>query len=466
MGTVAIVVLAGLSAALALILVRASAARARMARSFAVLESVAAVGERDLAVESTLQEITEALVPAVADFCVIDVIVEGRPLRAAVRVGPGGPPGIEEGLSRRTPSLPVETVVGSVDAPPVARLRRDLSEADLEKLAHDPGDRAFLRRIGMRSFVILPLRARGRTTGALTLAVAWSGRRYGTETARFFRVLKGRVSLALDNAGLFSDLGRAERARAEIAETLQRGLLPPPLPHIPGWSAAAMYRPAGAENEVGGDFYDAFPVADGWMVVVGDVTGRGARAASITGQARYTLRTAASLTGDPLVALATLNRALLGRRDSALCTVAAFTLPEDPTQPVRLAVAGHPPPMLVVGESVVETVASGPLLGAFEDVEWSLQRLRVEAGQLLVVITDGVTEAPGPRGRFGEERLRSLLATTPSPVAVVQRLEGAMHEFTEGRFVDDAAILALARTADERGAGADRSFGDLHPLVA
>jgi serine phosphatase RsbU (regulator of sigma subunit)/ketosteroid isomerase-like protein len=244
----------------------------------------------------------------------------------------------------------------------------------------------------------------------------------------------------------------SERARAEIAETLQRGLLPPPLPHIPGWSAAAMYRPAGVENEVGGDFYDAFPVEGGWMIVIGDVTGRGARAASITAQARYTLRTAAILTGDPLLALATLNRALLARRDSALCSVAALSLSEDPEQPVRIAVAGHPPPLLVDGEAVAEAGAQGPLLGAFADAEWSLERVPVGPGQQLVVITDGITEAPGAEGRFGETRLRAELAGATSPVLAVQRLEGALHAFTAGKLDDDAAILAISRAG---GVGAE-----------
>ena len=81
-------------------------------------------------------------------------------------------------------------------------------------------------------------------------------------------LVRGRRALRLERSGVVADLERAERAqRAEIAETLQRGLLPPPLPHIPGWSLAAMYRPAGAENEVGGDFYDVFRVAGGWMLV-------------------------------------------------------------------------------------------------------------------------------------------------------------------------------------------------------
>ncbi|HSK48940.1 MAG TPA: PP2C family protein-serine/threonine phosphatase [Solirubrobacterales bacterium] len=261
-------------------------------------------------------------------------------------------------------------------------------------------------------------------------------------------------------------LGRSERERAEIAATLQRGLLPPPLPHIPGWSAAAMYRPAGAENEVGGDFYDAFPVVGGWMVVIGDVTGRGARAASVTGQARYTLRTAAVLTGDPLVALATLNRALLARRDSSLCSVAALTLPEDPSQPARLAVAGHPPPLLVDGEAVAETGVSGPLLGAFEDAEWGAGLVAVAPGQQLVLITDGITEAAGEEGRFGEDRLRAELAGASSPVLAVQRLEGALHAFTAGRLDDDAAILAIARSTSAAPEDPEFATDTMQPLAA
>ncbi len=467
MGALVVVVLALLAVALAVLLALSLSRTRRVTRRFEVLEDIATVADRGGSVEEVLGAITGVLVPAVADFCMVDVISEGRVRRAAVSVSPGGPTGMRDGLFGRTPSLPAAMVDAPADRVPEPRLRERVSDADLHELSHDPEDLDFLRGIGMRSFINSALRARGQTTGALTLATAWSRRRYRADDERFVRVLSGRVALALDNAGLFTDLGRSERARAEIAQTLQHGLLPPPLPHIRGWAAAAMYRPAGAENEVGGDFYDAFPVAGGWMLVIGDVTGRGARAASITGQARYTLRTAAALTGDPLVALSTLNRALLARRDSALCSVAAFALSEDPAQPVRLAVAGHPPPLLVDGESVIETVAPGPLLGAFEDAEWTLERAPVEPGQQLVVITDGITEACGAGGRFGEERLRAELAGATSPVVAVQRLEGALHEFTEGALVDDAAMLALARTGADAGEEAGGSLRTgLQPLAA
>ncbi len=467
MSALAIVVLAALSVVLAVLLALSVARTRRVTRRFKVLEDIATVADQGSSVEEVLGAITGVIVPAVADFCMVDVISDGSARRAAVSVASGGSEDIRETLLRRTPSLPPAMVGAPADRVPEPRHRERVSESDLDELAHDSEDREFLGGIGMRSFINAPLRARGQTTGALTLATAWSRRRFRADDERFVRVLAGRVALALDNAGLFTDLGRSERARAEIAETLQHGLLPPPLPHIRGWAAAAMYRPAGAENEVGGDFYDAFPVAGGWMLVIGDVTGRGARAASITGQARYTLRTAAALTGDPLVALSTLNRALLARRDSALCSVAAFALSEDPAQPVRLAVAGHPPPLLVDGESVTETVAPGPLLGAFEDAEWTLERAPVEPGQQLVVITDGITEACGRGGRFGEERLRAELAGATSPVVAVQRLEGALHEFTEGALVDDAAILALARTRVDGGEEAGGSMrAALRPLAA
>ena len=222
----------------------------------------------------------------------------------------------------------------------------------------------------------------------------------------------------LDNAGLFSDLERAEEARAEIAETLQHGLLPPPLPHIPGWSVAASYRPAGAENEVGGDFYDAFPAAGGWMLVIGDVTGRGARAASVTAQARYTLRTAAALTGDPA------GRALdpqpgpaRPRRLRALQRRRAGDL-RGPAE--AGADRGRRPPAAAAGRrrsgrprwpgpgrcSAPSPTPSGASTTAF-----------VEPGQQLVVVTDGIAEASGPE--------RALRRGAPARRARRRRRPGA-----------------------------------------
>ena len=443
---IAVVALAALALLVAVLVVRERKARKR----FRILGEIAAVSDAGGTLEDTLDAICAILVPDFADFCMIDLIKDGKAERAAVRLAPGAWLGVEERLAERRPSIPGHMIAGSGAASMEPRFFQKMTDDDLRDLAEGTRDLELLRRLGPRSAVTVALNARGRVTGALTLGVGWSGRRYRREDARFAWILSGRVALALDNSGLFADLEQAEKARAEIAEVLQRGLLPSPLPHIPGWSVAATYRPAGAENEVGGDFYDVFRVPGGWMLVIGDVTGRGARAASITAVARYTLRTAAMLSDDPLVALRTLNHVLLSRGDSALCSLAALTLSEDRFEPIRLAVAGHPPPLLVDGESVAEVAGAGPVLGAFDDAEWSIVRCEVEPGQQLVVVTDGITEAQGPEGRFGEPRLHDHLRGATNPALIVQRLERSLHSFTEGRHDDDVAMLAIARTPRDR----------------
>ena len=181
-----------------------------------------------------------------------------------------------------------------------------------------------------------------------------------------------RIALALENARIASE-------RSEIAETLQKGLRPPPIPHIPGWSVAALYRPAGTENMIGGDFYDLFRIEDGWMLVIGDVTGHGARAASIAAVARNTLRTAGSMTGSPLDALCQLNRALLAQRGGALCSVAALTL----NWPVGTAGRRRRrrPPSAAADFGPARSARSppeGPVLGAFDDASLGAGEGRVE----------------------------------------------------------------------------------------
>lgn len=433
---------------LALLLLAVSQLRARReARRFRVLDEIARASDRASDLAETLDAIIEILVPAIADFAMIDVIRDGEVERAATKVSRRAGSAAAAGIAGRQPSTPASMLEAEQGDALRPRFLEEVGEKELRDLAHDEQDLEFLRGLGMRSAITAALRARGRLIGAVTLGTAWSGRRYRRHDAGFARVLSGRIALALDNAGLFADLERVQRERAEIAATLQHGLLPPPLPRIPGWCAAAMYQPAGAENEVGGDFYDAFPITGGWMLVIGDVTGKGAAAASITAQARYTLRTAAWLSGDPLVAFGTLNTALLARSDSALCSAIAFTLSSNSREPVRVAVAGHLPPLLIDGGRVSEIAEAGPVLGAFRDASWDLAHTSVGPGQQLIAVTDGVTEAAGPGGRFGERRLHAELGGAEEPDVLLGRLEQALHSFTEGRLEDDAAALAIAPSA-------------------
>jgi serine phosphatase RsbU (regulator of sigma subunit)/ketosteroid isomerase-like protein len=417
----------------------------RVNRRFQVLDEIAKVVDAGGALEETLAKIAEILVPEVGDFCTIDLIEEGGIRRAVARVCGPDAGANQEKLAARTPVLQGQMASTASREQVEPRFFEYVDEEALREVAADGEDLEFLLGLQIRAGVTVELRARGKPTGMLTIGVrSHSGRHLSDSDVHFASVLAGRVALALDNAGLFSELERSVRERAEIAETLQRGLLPPPLPHIPGWSVAATYRPAGAENEIGGDFYDAFRIAGGWMVVIGDVTGRGAQAAAVTAHARYTLRTAAALTGDPVMALTTLNRELLARRGTALCSVAAMALSDDPGEPVQLAVAGHLPPLLVDGDAVVEVSGPAPVLGAFAEESWTVQSTEVGPGQQIVVVTDGVTEAVGSEGRFGEERLHARLAGSTGPAQAAAGIEGALHEFTGGTLEDDAAILAIA----------------------
>jgi serine phosphatase RsbU (regulator of sigma subunit)/ketosteroid isomerase-like protein len=413
-------------------------------RRFRMFDEISRAADEGASLDETLEAIAAIIVPELADICGIDVVEDDRVRRVTVRADGPEAGAVEAGLKARGPRLQEEIASAAGPRGQEPRLIELASEEDMREFAVDEEDFAFLNGLGIRYTVTVELRARGRLTGMMTISVGPSGRRFRASDVDFINILAGRVALNLDNAGLFSNLERSERERAEIAETLQRGLLPPPLPHIPGWSVAATYRPAGAENEIGGDFYDVFRIAGGWMVVIGDVTGRGAQAAAVTAHARYTLRTAAALTGDPVIALRTLNRELLVRQGAALCSVAAMAIGEDPSEPIRLAVAGHPPPLLVDGETVVEAGSTAPVLGAFSDDAWKVEEITLGPEQQLVVVTDGVTEAAGSEGRFGEDRLRAELAGVRSPALAAQQIELGLGGFVGGELEDDAAIVALA----------------------
>ena len=144
-------------------------------------------------------------------------------------------------------------------------------------------------------------------------------RRFTDADRRLAEELGQRAGIAVLNSRLYED-------RARVAHELQRGLQPPRLPTMAGLTTATLYRPAGGLNEVGGDFYDAFAAPGGWMVVIGDVAGQGARAASLTGLARFTMRAVGQLTGDPVAVAAQLNRTLRDEEELSLCTAACVLL--------------------------------------------------------------------------------------------------------------------------------------------
>jgi sigma-B regulation protein RsbU (phosphoserine phosphatase) len=238
---------------------------------------------------------------------------------------------------------------------------------------------------------------------------------------------------------------------------------------MPGWEVAAMYRPAGEVSQVGGDFYEAFEIDAGWVVVLGDVSGHGATAASLTSVARHTIRTATAVSGDPATGLRVLDERLRERDVVALCSVAVLLLPREDNGPdVEMWLAGHPQPFLLHNgwPRQVGPVA-GPLVGIGETPGWPSSVVALATGDQLILYTDGVIEARPRDGgeRFGVDRLRQRLATCDDPHAAVARVESALTGFAAEDPDDDAAVVAIRRSAapgpadEEVGAPSHRVSG-------
>jgi sigma-B regulation protein RsbU (phosphoserine phosphatase) len=245
---------------------------------------------------------------------------------------------------------------------------------------------------------------------------------------------------------------RAEESEARarvLAKTLQESLLPAVPPDIPGLDVAGCYRSAGCGDEVGGDFYDVFETRDGdWVVVIGDVQGKGASAAVVTALARYTLRATAIRLDLPARVLETLNDVLLRDGGDASCTVAYARLQRGPASSWRmtLACAGHPLPFLVSPGSPPVTVGHpGMLLGLLDGVEVSDAAVTLAPGDAVVFYTDGVTEARCGSDFFDDDRLAAVLHDIGGAGAqeIARRVVDVVVAFQNGQPRDDIAVLVV-----------------------
>jgi phosphoserine phosphatase RsbU/P len=255
--------------------------------------------------------------------------------------------------------------------------------------------------------------------------------------------------------GQFIDRTEAERALrssreglARLAHTLQQSLLPPHLPSIPGVEIAAHYEAAGEGFDVGGDFYDVFETArNDWAIVIGDVCGKGPEAAALTALVRYTTRAAAIQTRRPRLVLDLVNEAVLRHDPEQFCTVTYVRLrPEGDGARLTVSCAGHPPPLVLRADGNVESVAApGRVLGPFAELGAVDRSVTLEPGDALFVYTDGVTDARGADGFFGDERLRETLRSCVDSSAddTVKALERALRDFHGGQPRDDIAFVVL-----------------------
>lgn len=288
----------------------------------------------------------------------------------------------------------------------------------------------------------LPLTRSGRALG--TLALLWrSGRLPDPEALPLLEEIARRVSLAADAALLYAD-------RANTARTLQASLLPERLPRIPGVALAARYLPASGAA-VSGDFYDVFDLGDGtWLLVVGDVCGKGVEAAALTAQARYTVRALAPWLLEPKAVLEALNAALRQQRDDGRFVACAVARLDPATGVVQVACGGHPAPVVLRADGRAEVVvAHGPVIGIFDAIELRQASLTLDVGDVLAVFTDGVTEAGCGDVREGADLLRELEGVRDrGPQAVTGALEALARRSGTGPPRDDVAILAVSLDPD------------------
>jgi len=329
-----------------------------------------------------------------------------------------------------------------------ARTQRGVYLESLDELAHaypnllpDAGESS------RSSWAAIPLVVSGRTLGAIGAAFT-DGRPFDPERIAFFEAVADQCAAALDRALTYDET-------RVLAHTLQRSLLPPALPSIDGIEIAARFESAGM-GEVSGDFYDAFEVPRGgaWCVSVGDVCGKGARAAAMTSRARYTIRAAAQHNERPSAVLTELDDAL--RRDDeqrddageSFCTAVLATLrPAVSGLHVEVACGGHPLPLVVRRDgSVAECGVPGTVLGAFSRSELALTdcRIELEPGDALVLYTDGLPDAYGPEGFFGDTRLRhAASAGGASAQALVDAVVDEAMAFSRGVLRDDLAVFVV-----------------------
>jgi serine phosphatase RsbU (regulator of sigma subunit) len=401
---------------------------------------------RSLDWEATIKRVARLAVPDMADWCSVDIVEPDGSL-SLVALAHADPAQVEwahELRRRRPPQTTDPTGVANVARTGVSELIPEITPEMIEAAnITDPEVLEVVERLQLRSVMYIPLVARGRILGVLSMVRAESGKHYTQDDVRLAEDLASRAAFAIDNARLY-------RERDQTARSLQERLLPKVLPDIAGLDVAARYVPAGDALQAGGDFYDLFEMDDGsWKALIGDVCGKGAEAAALMGFVRFTIRAASRQDTRPSEALVKLNRALLEELEAGdggeFCTAAIVRLrPEEGRARVTVAVAGHPLPIIIRADGTLEEAGTpGTLLGVFEELEVSDTVVEVRAGDTIVMLTDGVFEAGREEGWQDEAIPRLLTASAGHPPDVIaDRILAAVSD-VEDRRTDDVAVLVI-----------------------
>ncbi|MFL5947894.1 MAG: SpoIIE family protein phosphatase [Gaiellaceae bacterium] len=402
------------------------------------LAQASAVLDTSLDPSRTLQTIANLAVPGVADLCVIDLMEDDGALHGVAVAA------LEQGIGDRLIELRSRFPIDPHGNHPVAQVLRAADtqlfpelETHYAEIAQSDEHFAFARDVGYRSAVVAPLTARGRTLGAISLIRYRTAERYGDDEVELVRDLGRRAAMALDNARLYAH-------EHDVSETLQRSLLPERFPEFPGLRFAARYVPGGPGVGVGGDWYDALDLPGGCVgLAMGDVAGRGLRAASIMGQLRTTVRVCTADESSPGAALVEIDRLFQRFEPGEMATL--LLLSADPaTGSVTYAAAAHPPPLVVGPDGDVTYLEDGRglPLGVAPAPRYEEGRSRLPAGATLLLYTDGLIERPGESIDAGLARLSEVASAAPSDANLL--VDYVLREMLgDAVRPDDVALLAV-----------------------
>ena len=408
----------------------ADAAAARLA----LLSEVSAILAQSLDYNITLAAVARLTVPVLADWCAVEILEDGRLRTLAVHHTDPEKVELARRLQQDYPSDP-NSPTGSpnVVRTGLSEIYPEVTDDMLVAGARDDEHLRLSRELRLSSGLVVPLIARSRVLGAITLVFAESGRRYVPADIAFAEVLARRAAMAIDNADLFTQTQK-------VAEQLQRAVLPDALPIAPGLEIVAHYRPSG-RTEVGGDFYDAVLVPDGRLAVfVGDVAGRGVAAAAAMAQSRTAVRACLALDPEPVSVLGHLDAIHRTLDDSRMVTL-LYALIDRERDVLTIVSAGHPPAIMAgPGRSTsVLWPPSGPPLGLTNTGREAL-RVPFPQGSTLLLYTDGLVET---RTHPIDDGISTLRAALQDTLATGDLRSGLIALTTELSSTDDD-ITALA----------------------
>jgi serine phosphatase RsbU (regulator of sigma subunit) len=420
--------------------ISAQAVAAKQSAKLVFLAEASSELASSLDYQATLAKVAHLAVPTFADWCAIDVVLDGRLHRVAVAHVDPAKVQLARDIAERWPSDPAApNGAWAVMRSGQSELIPEITDEMLVAGAKDPEQLRLALDLQLRSAVTVPLVARGKVRGVITWVLAESERLYTVEDLALAEDLAKRAAVAIDNAELHSDTLAA-------AVRLQNAVLPDAMPVLDDWEVAKFYSPSG-RTEVGGDFYDAVPLSDGRLVLfVGDVMGRGVAAAAAMAQMRAAVRAYAAIDPTPRSVVTKLDQMFVQYPSEQLVTL-VYLLVDPARDELVVTNAGHPPPVVLRADRTTEQLpfADGAPLGTVAGDREQLT-LPFRAGDLVLAFSDGLIERRNEDIDVGQLRVMDALPTlaehdlASALAEVVTRLRDPSRD-------DDVAALAARRTS-------------------